>query len=350
MSSYKFETASFEKLLDLIGKSNYSSTFILVDEYSKNYCLPILEKALSGKIEFNIIEIESGEVNKNIESCQKIWTVLLNAKADRNSLLINLGGGVISDMGGFAAMTYKRGIHFIHIPTTLLAMVDASIGGKLGIDFHSIKNAVGLFAEPRAVFIYPDFIKTLEKRELLSGFAELIKHALIYDKNFWKYLTNANFENIDWEAVVKKSLQIKKEIVSIDPFEKSLRKILNFGHSVGHALESYFMETESPLKHGEAVAIGMICEAYISTKILGLKIEKLDAIRLYIRHYFDDVVIKEEYFPKILSFVEQDKKNFKGQFKFSLLKKIGKAEHDVVVSKEIILESLSYYIHENVKN
>jgi 3-dehydroquinate synthase len=253
-------------------------------------------------------------------------------------------------MGGFAAMTYKRGIHFIHIPTTLLAMVDASIGGKLGIDFHSIKNAVGLFAEPRAVFIYPDFIKTLGKRELLSGFAELIKHALIYDKSFWKYLTNVNFENIDWEAVVKKSLQIKKEIVSIDPFEKSLRKILNFGHSVGHAVESYFMETESPLKHGEAVAIGMICEAYISTKILGLKIEKLDTIRLYIRNYFDDVVIKEEYFPKILSFLEQDKKNFKGQFKFSLLKKIGKAEYDVEVNKEIILESLSYYIHENAKN
>ena len=179
MSSYKFETARFEKLLDLLSKSNYSSTFILVDENSKKYCLPILEKALSGKIDLRIIEIKSGEINKNIESCQIIWTEILKGKAERSSVLINLGGGVISDMGGFAAMTYKRGIHFIHIPTTLLSMVDASIGGKLGIDFLNIKNAVGLFAEPRAVFVYPDFIKTLEKRELLSGFAEVIKHALI---------------------------------------------------------------------------------------------------------------------------------------------------------------------------
>ena len=343
MTSYKFETASFDKLLDLLSKSNYSSISILVDENSKKYCLPILEKALSGKIDLNIIEIASGEINKNIESCQQIWTELLNGKADRNSLLINLGGGVITDMGGFAAMAYKRGIHFIHIPTTLLSMVDASIGGKLGIDFRNIKNAVGLFAEPRAVFIYPDFIKTLNNRELLSGFAEVIKHALIYDKSLWKYITSTSFENIDWDAVLKKSLQVKKEIVSIDPYEKSLRKILNFGHSIGHALESYFLETETPLKHGEAVALGMICEAYISTKILGLKIEKLDTITKFIRPYFDDVVIKEDYFPDILNFLEQDKKNSKGLFKFSLLKKIGKAEYDVEVSSDLIFESLRYY-------
>ena len=247
---------SFSKL-DI---SNYSQVAILVDENTKRDCLsklPQIENAL-------IIEIKSGEEYKNISTCSFIWEQLTINNFDRNALLINLGGGVIGDMGGFCATTYKRGLEFIHIPTTLLAMVDASVGGKLGIDFKGFKNQIGLFNNPKAVLISSEFLETLAESELKSGFAEVVKHALISDNSLWLKLKNTPFTDLDWEDIIDTSVQIKNKIVLADPFEKGERKKLNFGHTFGHAIESYYLEKRTPISHGEAVFMGMILETKIS--------------------------------------------------------------------------------------
>ena len=247
---------SFSKL-DI---SIYSQVAILVDENTKRDCLsklPQIESAL-------IIEIKSGEQYKNISTCSFIWEQLTINNFDRNSLLINLGGGVIGDMGGFCAATYKRGLEFIHIPTTLLAMVDASVGGKLGIDFKGFKNQIGLFNNPKAVLISSVFLETLAESELKSGFAEVVKHALISDNSLWLKLKNTPFTDLDWEDIIDTSIQIKNKIVLADPFEKGERKKLNFGHTFGHAIESYYLEKRTPISHGKAVFMGMILEAEIS--------------------------------------------------------------------------------------
>ena len=228
--------------------STYSKVAILVDENTKRDCLfklPQIENAL-------IIEIKSGEEYKNISTCNFIWEQLTINNFDRNALLINLGGGVIGDIGGFCAATYKRGLKFIHIPTTLLSMVDASVGGKVGIDFKGFKNQIGIFNNPNAVLIYPKFLETLDENELKSGFAEVVKHALILDDSLWLKLKNTPFTDLDWEYIIYTSVQIKNKIVLADPFEKGERKKLNFGHTFGHAIESYYLEKGTPISHGEA--------------------------------------------------------------------------------------------------
>ena len=223
--------------LSKLDISGYSKVAILVDENTKRDCLPKLPQ-FENPI---IIEIKSGEENKNINTCNFIWEQLTAQHFDRNSLLINLGGGVIGDMGGFAASTYKRGIDFIQIPTTLLAMVDASVGGKLGVDFNGLKNQIGLFNNPESVLIFPEFLETLPENQLKSGFAEVVKHALISDKNLWEELTSTTFDKLNWEAIILTSIQIKNNIILSDPFEKGNRKKLNFGHTFGHAVESYYL-------------------------------------------------------------------------------------------------------------
>ena len=243
-----------ENSLSKLDISTYSKVAILVDENTKRDCLyklPKIENPL-------IIEIKSGEEYKNISTCNFIWEQLTINNFDRNSLLINLGGGVIGDMGGFCAVTYKRGLEFIHIPTTLLAMVDASVGGKLGIDFKGFKNQIGLFHNPKAVLISTEFLDTLDESELKSGFAEVIKHALILDNPLWLKLKNTTFTDLDWEDIINHSVQIKNKIILEDPFEKGERKKLNFGHTFGHAIESYYLEKGTPISHGEAIFMGMI--------------------------------------------------------------------------------------------
>ena len=227
-----------ENSISKLDVSQYSKIGILVDENTKEFCLPLLSEIKKSVI----IEIKSGEENKNIDSCNLIWEALTKNCFDRNSLLINLGGGVIGDMGGFCASTYKRGIEFIQIPTSLLAMVDASVGGKLGVDFNGLKNQVGLFSNPKSVIINPKFLETLPEDELRSGFAEVVKHALIVDKNLWNHLKNNPFQDLYWEEIIESSVQIKNKIVMSDPKEKGERKKLNFGHTFGHAIESYYLE------------------------------------------------------------------------------------------------------------
>ena len=309
---------SFSKL-DI---SNYSQVAILVDENTKRDCLsklPQIENAL-------IIEIKSGEEYKNISTCSFIWEQLTINNFDRNSLLINLGGGVIGDMGGFCAATYKRGLEFIHIPTTLLAMVDASVGGKLGIDFKGFKNQIGLFNNPKAVLISSEFLETLAESELKSGFAEVVKHALISDNSLWLKLKNTPFTDLDWEDIIDTSVQIKNKIVLADPFEKGERKKLNFGHTFGHAIESYYLEKGTPISHGEAVFMGMILE----TKISDLSETDKNEIKNYVLSNF-----ALPYTPKKSSlhkFLINDKKNQDGKINFTLLNGIGNCSLDNLFS------------------
>ena len=247
----QFQNSHFLQLQEQLAAAQYSKIFVLVDSNTKNHCLPILKKALNN-VALTSILIEAGEAHKNINTCQRIWNALIQQRADRNAVLLNLGGGVIGDMGGFCASTFKRGIDFIQIPTTLLAQVDASIGGKLGIDFALVKNSIGLFKNPKGVYLHPAFFNTLPKAELYSGFAEIIKHTLIADEHYWEQLLSFNnLEQNDWEPVIKQSLLVKKRIVEQDPLEKGIRKSLNFGHTIGHAVESLSWETTQPLLHGE---------------------------------------------------------------------------------------------------
>lgn len=330
-------------------KSSYSKIFILVDENSLNSCYP----PLAGKIPYfkdaEIIEIESGEESKNIDVCSQIWSTLSEFGADRNSLIVNLGGGVISDMGGFIASTFKRGIDFINIPTTLLAQVDASIGSKTGINQNNLKNEIGVFCSPKAVFINPDFIQTLDKRHLLSGYAEIIKHALIADAKYWKKIRSHQFSDLaQLTELIKTSVNIKNKIVLADPKEQNIRKTLNFGHTVGHALESFFLKhfPQKQILHGEAIAVGMICEAYISHKINKLPKNHLLEITQLILDKYRSVKITGIDEELLIQLMKHDKKNNKEGINFSLLSSIGKCEINKIAKPDLIIESIKYYLKE----
>jgi 3-dehydroquinate synthase len=311
-----------ENSLSKLDISTYSKVAILVDENTMRDCLfklPQIENAL-------IIEIKSGEEYKNISTCNFIWEQLTINNFDRNALLINLGGGVIGDMGGFCATTYKRGLEFIHIPTTLLAMVDASVGGKLGIDFKGFKNQIGLFNNPKAVLISSEFLETLAESELKSGFAEVVKHALISDNSLWLKLKNTPFTDLDWEDIIDTSVQIKNKIVLADPFEKGERKKLNFGHTFGHAIESYYLEKRTPISHGEAVFMGMILE----TKISDLSETEKNEIKNYILSDFSLPCTPKK--SNLHKFLINDKKNQNGKINFTLLNGIGNCSFDNLFS------------------
>ena len=313
-----------EKSLTKLDTSSYSKVAVLVDENTKKYCLNLLPR-INHSI---IIEIDSGEKNKTISTCNLIWEQLTKNNFDRNSLLINLGGGVIGDMGGFAASTYKRGIDFIQIPTTLLAMVDASIGGKLGVDFNDLKNQVGLFSNPRSVIINPIFLQTLAEEELKSGFSEVVKYALITDKRLWKKITNTPFNNLEWKEVIYTSLEIKNKIVTSDPKEEGERKKLNFGHTFGHAIESYYLEKGTPILHGEAIFMGIILESEISDLTQSEKNE----IKNYILSNFALPYTPKK--PYLHKFLLNDKKNQEGKINFSLLKGIGNCTIDNLFTED----------------
>ena len=334
---------NFESLIQLLDERKYSKVFILTDENTGEHCLPNLLGALPADFAYDLIEVDAGEENKNIDFCIGIWKMLLDFGAERNSLLINLGGGVVTDMGGFAASTYKRGIDFVQIPTTLLSQVDASIGGKTGIDLNTVKNIIGTFTQPQAVFINVDFLKTLDKRQLVSGFAEMIKHAFIFDANYFQELKGFDLDNPS-EAMIYRSVQIKNEVVKQDPKESGLRKILNFGHTIGHAVETYSIDNDKDsLFHGEAIAIGMICEAYLSHKYNGLKEEDLQQIVNSIRGIFPDYNLKSETFPDLIEIMKNDKKNVDGEIGFSLLTKIGNCTFNHYLEEDKIQEALMHY-------
>jgi len=330
-------------LAEIIENGKYSNVFVFADRNTAELCLPVFREMLDDFSGFDLIETDPGEENKNIDFCIGIWKTLLDFGADRKCLVINLGGGVITDMGGFVASTYKRGVDFINIPTTLLSQVDASVGGKTGIDIDNVKNMVGTFSLPQAVFIEAEFLKTVPQRELLSGFAEMIKHGLIVDKEYYQKLKAADYKNIT-TADIHRSVEIKNEVVTADPQEKGLRKILNFGHTIGHAVESYSLSKDKkPLTHGEAIAIGMVCEAYLSHKNSTLTAEELEEIRQYISSVYPAYTIKEKSFDQLSVLMQSDKKNEHGNVLFSLLQSIGNCTYNCRVSESDIVESLKYY-------
>ena len=337
-----FETG-LSALTELLDSTKYSKVFVFADSNTSVHCLPLFQEMMGDFTDFDLIETDTGEENKNIDFCIGIWKTLLDFGADRKCLMINLGGGVVTDMGGFVASTYKRGIDFINIPTTLLSQVDASVGGKTGIDIDNVKNMVGTFTLPQAVFIETDFLKTVPSRELLSGFAEMIKHGLIADATYYEALKSISYEDISAEAIYK-SVVIKNEVVTEDPHEKGLRKILNYGHTIGHALETYALINDpKPLTHGEAIAIGMICEARLSAKNNTLGATELEDISKYILSLYPKYQIQKDSYTQLIELMQSDKKNENGVIMFSLLKQIGNCDFNCQVTESDILESQDYY-------
>lgn len=338
--SYK----TLAKILKLEAESG-CSFFILVDENTHQYCLPQLITNVEALTSAEIIEIDSGEENKNLETCTQLWEVLTELGADRRSILINLGGGVITDMGGFVAATYKRGIRFYNIPTTLLAQVDASTGSKTGVDLGGLKNQVGVFADPQAVYINPGFLRTLPNEQLQSGFGEIVKHALIADKDYWGLIKREVYYGVEsWGNLIKPSLNIKSSIVLKDPTEKGLRKLLNFGHTIGHALETYALENNRPLLHGQAVALGMLAEAWLSIQLTGLSKDEFNEIQTIILLNFDIFQFKEANFDRIIELMGHDKKNVSGKVRLTLLNKIGEGVYDIHCEEGLLRDALNYLV------
>ena len=339
-----FDDEAYYKLRLHLKEKKYSKVFILVDENTAEHCLPEFRANMGGKFDFEAIQIKSGEINKNIATCMEVWEQLSQGDADRRSLLINLGGGVITDLGGFAASAFKRGIDFINVPTTLLAMVDASIGGKTGVDLGVLKNQIGVFKSPEMVLVVPDYLSTLDQRQLNSGFAEMMKHGLIASGSYWTTLKKVDsYENLD--KLIYESIKIKNDIVSQDPKEKNLRKILNFGHTFGHAIESFSLEENDlpPLLHGEAIAIGMVLEAYLSNRTMGLGSHQLADIKSEFSRRFEKVDFTDDDVEKIVDLLKFDKKNTRGSINFVVLKRIGDTIIDNKIPKGLYHEAFSYY-------
>ncbi len=343
-SSVHFGTESYRKLTETLTDKNYSLVIVFVDENTLENCLPYFMGNLEGEFPIEIVEIESGEINKTLETCSGVWEALSELGADRKSAMINLGGGVITDMGGFIASCFKRGIDFYNIPTTLLSMVDASVGGKTGVDLGMLKNQIGVIVEPEFVIVDQAYLATLDKRQLKSGFAEMLKHGLISDKDYWKQLKD-NFNSTSIEEAISTSVQIKADVVQKDPRENSLRKILNFGHTLGHAIESYFLSLgeDKMLLHGEAIAVGMIMEAYLSTIYTGLSSNELDEISSTLLNHYGKVTISNQDKIEAITLLKFDKKNSHGQIKYVLLERIGKAVFDIQIKDNDLNDAFEYY-------
>ena len=344
--SVYFDLEGYETLAELLIPSRYSKIFILVDENTSQYCLPHLLNNLATEIEIEIIELEVGEIHKNIETCTEVWGALSELGGDRKSVLINLGGGVISDLGGFVACTFKRGIDFINIPTTLLSMVDASIGGKNGVDLGNLKNQIGIIREPKAVIVDTQFLNTLPQNEMRSGLAEMLKHGLIFDKKYWgKFKDLKDLHTEDLNQLIHQSIQIKNTIVCEDLTENGIRKSLNFGHTLGHAIESYFLENDAKttLLHGEAIAVGMILESYISREKNLLTNEEYQEIKYIINDVFEKVEFTPFDIEKIIELLIFDKKNEFGKVQFALLDGIGKIKINQESDNTLIYKAFEDY-------
>mgnify|MGYP000011595228 FL=1 len=341
METVLFTTDIQHTLAEELQARSYSKVVVLTDVNTREHCLPLIQDALPS--DAVLITVPAGEQHKTLETCSSIWTAMTEAVLDRHALVINLGGGVIGDMGGFCASVYKRGIPFLTIPTTLLSQVDASVGGKLGIDFMGFKNHLGVFQLPEKVLIDPIFLATLPQRELRSGYAEVIKHGLIRDVNFFRTLPSKDWEQQDWTRVIRHSIGIKKAVVAIDPKEAGLRKILNFGHSIGHAVESFFLNSSTPLLHGEAIAVGMIAEGFLSFEKIGFSFEELNELSRKLLQVFGKVTLNTSDLDAILDLCAQDKKNEGNTQLFSLLPSLGDCSFNIPVTREEIRHAILYY-------
>lgn len=332
-----------EELSSICTELSYDRIFVLMDENTFKYCYSIVADTFPKEAEH--IVIPAGEENKHLQTVSYIWEELNKKGAKRSSLFINLGGGMVSDIGGFAASCFKRGMKVVNIPTTLLSQVDASAGGKTGFNFMGYKNEIGVFSMPEKVIVCPEFLKTLPHKEFISGFAEMLKHALIWDQKYLEDLMAYDLDNIDYQKIaelVAVSVKIKQEVVEKDPEEKNIRKSLNFGHTIGHAFESYALANNIELFHGEAVALGIIGELYLSAKICGFPEQKLQAISSYINKVYPRLETKdiEE---TLYSLMLHDKKNDAEGVNFTLLNDVGDFVIDNYCNKEQIIEALQQY-------
>ena len=330
-----------ESLPAFLDSNDFSDIAVIADNHTSRFCYPDLKVFLP---KHTLIRLKSGEEQKHIATCELIWDALTRANFDRHALVLNLGGGVIGDMGGFCAATYKRGIAFAQLPTTLLSQVDASVGGKLGIDFRGFKNHIGVFKQPDSVLIDTTFLATLPERELRSGFAEVIKHCLIADATMWDEIRRRDLEEQDWTALVAHSVAVKQRVVEQDPTEKGLRKILNFGHTLGHAVETYFLtQPRKRLLHGEAIAVGMIAEAYIALHKKMIDEILLTQIEEYIFAVYGNVRLLDTDIEPIVSLTLQDKKNRGHQVRMALLDGPGSCAFDIPVTASEMRRGLEFY-------
>lgn len=323
-----------EELSAELKNNSYSSVFVLCDDNTREHCLPLIDSD-----KFKIHCIPHGEAGKSFATLHGILDFLIANKADRDSVLINIGGGVICDLGGFAASIFKRGIDFINVPTTLLAQVDAAVGGKTGINYGGLKNEIGLFSNPAAVFFDTEFLKTLSRDLFLSGFAEMLKHALIFDKQHWTELCEFDILNPDHSklrSLVKRSVEIKNYFILNDPKEKNIRKALNFGHTIGHAIESFMMDADNCISHGAAVAIGIAVESSISMKMMKLSDVSCKSVIDKISSLYNCKILTDSSIDSVLKFMRHDKKNKRDSINFTLLNEIGAYSINNYCSEELI--------------
>lgn len=337
-----FGEITWNSLNSCVDTYGYSSVYVLVDRNTKKHCLPHFKNQVN--FSFELLEMDAGEENKHIQTCVLLWNALSEKGADRKSLLINLGGGVVTDLGGFVACTFKRGIDFINIPTSLLAMVDASVGGKTGIDLGPLKNQIGIIQEPKMVLVDNFFLQTLPDDEYRSGYAEMLKHGLIREPDYFKTLS----AYLDREAIlphIYHSVEVKAKVVTEDPYEHNLRKILNFGHTLGHAIESHYLisNNKKRLLHGEAIAIGMVLEAYLSTELTALPLANAKQIKNVFGSIYPKVSFDAETIEAILAMLTHDKKNENGNVLFVLLAAIGEPVWNQSVPESLIQKAFDFY-------
>ena len=332
-------------LTHAIEKCPHDKLFILTDEHTHRLCRPHLN-GIPTLEEAEEIIIGAEDVHKNLETLAAVWQALSEKGASRHSLLINLGGGMVTDLGGFAASTFKRGIAYINVPTTLLAMVDASVGGKTGINFNGLKNEIGVFAPAACVLLETEFLRSLDAQNFFSGYAEMLKHGLISNTAHWVELLDFNTNNIDYaylKNMVGRSVQVKEDIVEQDPFERGIRKALNLGHTAGHAFESLALAENRPVLHGYAVAWGIVCELYLSHLKVGFPKDKMRQTIQFIKENYGSFAFDCKQYEQLYAFMQHDKKNTSGTVNFTLLKEIGDICINQTADKDTIFEMLDFY-------
>ncbi len=323
----------------------YDRLFVLVDENTRKHCWPILQRSAVLR-DAHLVTIGCGDVCKTLDTVVKVWRTLGEHGATRHSCMVCLGGGMVTDLGGFAVSTFKRGIDFINVPTTLLAQVDASVGGKTGFNFGGLKNEIGLFSESRSVILSTQFLATLDRSELLSGYAEMVKHALISGAEMWRELATFDILHPDWarlQRLVADSVAVKERIVAEDPTEKGLRRALNLGHTIGHAFESWAMTKGQPVPHGFAVAYGLVCELYLSCVKTGFPIDRLRQVAAFVREHYGRITYTCDDYAELLRLMRHDKKNTAGHINFTLLADLGDVRINQVATEKEITEALDFY-------
>lgn len=331
------------RVVEADGK-HYDRIFLLMDETTARCCSPLVDE-WTKLVGAQAIVIGATDAHKTLQTLSDVWRQLGDGGASRHSLLVNLGGGMVTDLGGFAASTFKRGIDFINIPTTLLAMVDAAVGGKTGINFNGLKNEVGVFNESRAVVVCADFLRTLDRENLASGFAEMLKHALLESEQMLAEHLNCSLENPDYallQCLVEQSIGVKQRVVEADPHEKGLRKALNLGHTIGHALESLALEQGRPVLHGYAVAWGLVCELYLSVVSQGFPMEKMRQTVRFVRENYGTFNFGCEHYEQLYAYMLHDKKNKGGRISLTLLADVGDIRLDCHAEREDIFASFDF--------